>query len=152
MQKDKTDYCCHQWIGVTIFWLTQVVLSLGAISTSLFPWKGDAQACVVIGLLTFFYTMVFLCALLASCTGAGSIPGEWPWDAHKPHEPGQAPIPRIVTKANGNPRFCRNTGLFYSSFDDAGDGIPRSGAVPKSTAGAVLEGDTVPSLDYGGQE
>jgi hypothetical protein len=39
-----------------------------------------------------------------------------------------------------------------SSFDDAGDGIPRSGAVPKSTAGAVLEGDTVPSLDYGGQE
>ena len=36
-----------------------------------------------------------------------------------------------------------------SSFDDAGDGIPRSGAVPKSTAGSTpLEEDTVPSLNF----
>ena len=40
-----------------------------------------------------------------------------------------------------------------SSFDDAGGGIPRSGAVPKSTAGSTsLEQDTVPSLDFGEHE
>ena len=39
------------------------------------------------------------------------------------------------------------------SFDDAGDVVPRPGAVPKSTAGSTpVEEATVPSLDYGGQE
>ena len=38
------------------------------------------------------------------------------------------------------------------SFDDAGDVVPRPGAVPKSTAGSTpVEETTVPSLDYGGQ-
>jgi hypothetical protein len=40
-----------------------------------------------------------------------------------------------------------------SSFDDAGDGIPRSGAVPKSTAGAVLKLFTVVLMHgKGGEE
>ena len=59
-------------------------------------------------------------------------------------------IPRIHVDID---EILREIVVDDSSFDDAGYGILRSGAVPKSTAGSTpLERDTVPSLDYGGQE
>ena len=108
--------CCHQWLGVTIFWLCQVTLFAGSalsVATLNLPFKvDDIGTLVLLGLLGYSYFMVFLCAVLARCVGAGSIPDEWPWDSTKPRLPHQHEVTRYMSKIDGRPRFCRNTGVF----------------------------------------